>query len=99
MCRHRGGRPHQGLLVRHRIAAGAVNMDDKLNILVIDDSVDDRTLYRRALMQALGGRLHFAEEASGESGLVAVAKAEPTCVLLDYSLPGQNGIEVLKRIR
>jgi signal transduction histidine kinase len=43
--------------------------------------------------------LSLAEEASGERGLDAIAKTEPRCVLLDYSLPGRNGIEVLKRIR
>ena len=26
-------------------------------------------------------------------------KEQPSCVLLDYSLPGRNGVEVLKRIR
>lgn len=74
-------------------------MDDTVNVLVIDDSVDDRTLYRRALKEAFGERLSLAEEGSGESGLAAIEKTEPGCVLLDYSLPGRNGIEVLKRIR
>ncbi len=76
-----------------------MSMEGKLHILAIDDSVDDRTFYRRVLAEAFGERLQFAEEADGESGLAAIAKAEPTCVLLDYSLPGQNGVEVLKRIR
>jgi signal transduction histidine kinase len=74
-------------------------MEDMLAVLVIDDNVDDRTLYRRVLKKAFGDRLSLAEEVSGESGFDAIAKTEPRCVLLDYSLPGQNGIDVLKRIR
>jgi signal transduction histidine kinase len=74
-------------------------VEDKLTILVIDDSADDRELYRRSLNEAFGERVTFAEEASGESGLAAIEKAEPGCILLDYSLPGHNGIEILKRIR
>jgi signal transduction histidine kinase len=76
-----------------------MSVEDTLNVLVIDDNVDDRMLYRRVLKKAFGDRLSLAEEASGELGLDAIAKTEPRCVLLDYSLPGRNGIEVLKRIR
>jgi signal transduction histidine kinase len=74
-------------------------MEDALSVLVIDDSVDDRMLYRRVLRQAFGGRLTLAEEPTGENSLDAIEKAKPRCVLLDYSLPGRNGIEVLKLIR
>jgi PAS domain S-box-containing protein len=76
-----------------------VSTDHAVNVLVIDDSEDDRELYRRVLKAAFGGRLNFLEETNGSSGLNAIEKVKPNCVLLDYSLPGQNGIEVLKRIR
>ncbi len=74
-------------------------MQAKLTILVIDDNADDRELYRRSLTEAFGGRLVLMEGSSGDSGLAAIEQAEPDCVLLDYSLPGRDGIEVLKRIR
>ena len=74
-------------------------MQHTLHVLVIDDSYDDRALYHRVLKAAFGNRLSLLEETSGDSGLSAIEKAEPHCVMLDYSLPGHNGIEVLKRIR
>jgi PAS domain S-box-containing protein len=74
-------------------------VEDRLTVLVIDDSADDRMLYRRVLEEAFGAALNLVEEGSGEGGLAAIEKAEPGCVLLDYSLPGRNGIEILKRIR
>jgi CheY-like chemotaxis protein len=70
-----------------------------LNIFVIDDSADDRLLYRRVLKSAFGDRLNLIEESSGESRLDAVEHAEPDCILFDYFQPGRNGIGVLKRIR
>src|SRR4029077_14925279 len=84
---HRRSRPHKRLLVRHRAVAGRVTMAATLSLLVIDDSADDRVLYRRVLKEAFGERLSFAEEASGDSGLRTIEKAQPVCVLLDYSLP------------
>jgi PAS domain S-box-containing protein len=74
-------------------------MERLLNVLLIDDSNDDRELCRRVLIASFGSRLSLAEETNGESGFGAIEKAKPHCVLLDYSLPGRNGIEVLKRIR
>jgi signal transduction histidine kinase len=74
-------------------------MEPTLNVLVIDDSYDDRALYRRVLKEAFGERLSLMEEIGGEGGIGAIERVEPDCVLLDYSLPGRNGIELLKRIR
>jgi signal transduction histidine kinase len=74
-------------------------MKDLVSVLVVDDSADDRLLYRRVLNKVFGDRLKLSEAPSGESGLDGIVNAEPCCVLLDYSLPGRNGIEVLKQIR
>jgi signal transduction histidine kinase len=74
-------------------------MNDSTRILVIDDSEDDRLLYRRSLKNSTASRYTISEAASGEDGLAYVGKEAFACVLLDYSLPGRNGVEILKRIR
>lgn len=74
-------------------------MKDTVGILVVDDSIDDRMLYRRTLKKIFGDRLHVTEQPTGESILQVIEKTGPSCVLLDYSLPGQNGIELLRLIR
>lgn len=74
-------------------------MNQKLCILVIDDNVDDRILCQRELRHAFGDNVTVLEAGSGDSGLEAIETYHPDCVLLDYSLPGRNGVEVLKRIR
>jgi signal transduction histidine kinase len=74
-------------------------MAETLHILVIDDSEDDRLLYRRALKKSPDTLYEIAEADNGESGLDALEHHRPDCILLDYSLPGRNGVEVLKRIR
>jgi CheY-like chemotaxis protein len=73
-------------------------MSEAVKILVIDDSEDDRFLYKRCLQKS-GTSYTVVETANGEDGLARI-EAEPfACVLLDYSLPGRNGVEILKRIR
>ncbi len=75
-------------------------MTDAMTILVIDDSEDDRLLYRRALNKSMGKSWRIIEAADGEEGLECCIHGEPpSCVLLDYSMPGHNGVEILKRIR
>jgi signal transduction histidine kinase len=74
-------------------------MEDVLNILVIDDDSGDRAVCRRALKSAWGDNLRLLECDSGERGLEAIDSRPLDCVLLDHSLPGINGGEVLRRIR
>ena len=74
-------------------------MSEPAKILVIDDSEDDRLLYKRCLRKSAGASYAVSETASGEDGLAHIDKEAFACVLLDYSLPGRNGVEILKRIR
>ncbi len=70
-----------------------------MKILIIDDNEDDRLLYRRCLQKDAYEIYDIVESDDGEKGLQQIQVAPPDCVLLDYSLPGYNGIEILKRIR
>jgi signal transduction histidine kinase len=74
-------------------------MAEKLNILIIDDSEDDRVLYRRELVKRKDKSYVISEADNGESGFKMIKEHQPACVLLDYSMPGQSGVEILKRIR
>ncbi len=77
----------------------SMNTDETLAILIVDDDAGDRRLCQRALKSALGDSLRLFEADSGESGLELIETHSPNCVLLDFSLPGINGVEVLKQIR
>jgi CheY-like chemotaxis protein len=64
-------------------------------IAVIEDNADNRLL----LGAMLGERYHVAEYEDGPSGLEGLHRQRPDLVLLDVSLPGMDGPEVLRRIR
>jgi signal transduction histidine kinase len=74
-------------------------MSESIRVLVIDDSEDDRLLYRRVLQKSADVKFQIYEVDNGDAGFQSLEKEQPDCILLDYSLPGRNGIEVLKRIR
>lgn len=65
-------------------------------ILVVDDVPANIALLLEALSQA-GHRVLVAE--SGESALAQLALGLPDAILLDYRLPGIDGVEVCRRIR
>lgn len=74
-------------------------MADTLHVLVIDDSEDDRELYRRTLNKCVGAEYQVTEAADGEEGLDRIDRESFDSVLLDYSMPGRNGMDILKDIR
>jgi DNA-binding NtrC family response regulator len=65
-------------------------------ILVIDDELPMREMLQR-LLEDLGYRVHLAK--SGEEGLVAFEKGTFNVVITDFSMPGMNGIELLREVK
>jgi two-component system, NtrC family, response regulator AtoC len=62
--------------------------------------VDDEPLNLDLLDQELADMGHITERAmDGSEALAKLDTANPDLVLLDYQMPGMNGIEVLKQIR
>jgi signal transduction histidine kinase len=74
-------------------------MVEAAKILLIDDSEDDRMFFRRSLQRIADTGYDVVEASTGEEGLNQNNRDAFACVLLDYSLPGRNGVEILKQIR
>jgi signal transduction histidine kinase len=70
-----------------------------LRILIVDDSPEDREVYRRLLHQAPEHRYELLETELGEEGLRLAREEAPDCLLLDYRLPDVDGLEFLDRLR
>jgi two-component system sensor histidine kinase/response regulator len=66
------------------------------NVLIVDDFPDTLALYEAVLSED-GHKIRTAS--SGIEALRAVDELEPELVLLDVSMPGLDGVEVLKRLR
>ena len=64
-------------------------------IAVVEDNADNRLL----LHAILGDDYELVEYENGSDALAAFASMRPDLVLLDISLPGMDGNEILKRIR
>ena len=67
-------------------------------ILVVDDSPNAREIFR-ALLSGLGYRPMLVD--SGAQALVELRRAKPPyeLMLLDWRMPGQDGFEVVRRMR
>ena len=66
------------------------------DVLVVDDFRDTLALYD-ALLSEDGHRVRTA--LSGAEALAKVDEREPEIVLLDVSMPGMDGVEVLRRLK
>lgn len=65
-------------------------------ILIIEDDETLGKMYQRKLIHE-----HFevAIAYSGEEGIIAAQKIKPDLILLDITMPGIDGFEVIKRIK
>ncbi len=69
-----------------------------IRLLIVDDSAEDRELYRRMLARDPEHAYRFLEAETGEEGLRAALDQAPDCLLLDYRLPDVDGLEFLSRL-
>ena len=65
-------------------------------ILIVEDNERNRRLVRKVLEKS-GYRTREVE--TGEEALVAARAEAPDLVLMDYQLPGIDGIETFRRLR
>lgn len=64
-------------------------------IAVVEDNPDNRLLVRAILEEAY----EVEEYENGPDALAGLAAGRPDLLLLDISLPGMDGVEVLRRVR
>ncbi len=60
-------------------------------ILIVDDSATSRLLFRAHLP---AGQFEVMEADSAEGALALVSQRVPELVVLDYNMPGANGVEI-----
>ncbi|HZW08214.1 MAG TPA: response regulator, partial [Phycisphaerales bacterium] len=67
----------------------------KARLALIEDNADNRLL-----LEAILGELYDLDEyEAGPDALAGLPRRPPDLVLLDISLPGMDGVEVLRRLR
>ena len=66
-------------------------------ILVVDDALFMRRVIRKNLEGS--GYQDIEEACSGEEALELFSREKPDLVLLDITMPGMSGLEVLEEIR
>lgn len=69
-----------------------------IRVMLVDDHAVVREGYRR-LIEKHGGILVIAEASDGASAYAQYKAHQPDVVVLDLSMPGQGGIEVLRHLR
>ncbi len=68
-------------------------------VLIVDDSSEDRELYRRCLLSDREYTYTFFEASLGQQGLDLWQQHRPDVVLLDYRLPDLDGLDVLAQLQ
>ncbi len=68
-------------------------------ILIVDDSAEDREVYRRYLSKEIVSKYKIVEAESGEDALEQLALIQPDLILLDYLLPDFNGLELIEELK
>lgn len=74
-------------------------MKTHLSILIVDDSKEDREIYRNFFLEHKDTKWVILEAVTGEEALEIIDTTKLDAVLLDCMLPKIDGISVLKKLR
>ncbi|WP_445635086.1 histidine kinase [Nostoc sp. DSM 114161] len=74
-------------------------MVQPLTVLIIDDSPEDRQVYRRYLLQDQEHSYTILEAELGEEALALYQQFQPEGILLDFMLPDMDGLEFLAELQ
>ncbi len=69
-----------------------------VKILIVEDSAEDRYVFRRKLQSSDVYHFTIAEASTGAEGMISCGDFQPDCILLDYNLPDLNGVEFITRL-
>lgn len=70
-----------------------------MKILIVDDSRTSRRINRTVVEQELKVQAEYLEAADGQEALVILEKDPVDLVLLDLTMPGMSGYEVLAEMQ
>ena len=68
---------------------------ERRTIAIIDDNDDNRFIFRTYLED----RHDVVEFSDGQQAIPGIRECKPDLIFLDISLPGLDGVEILRRIR
>jgi PAS domain S-box-containing protein len=68
-------------------------------VLIVDDSIEERTTYRSYLDRESTFRYTVWEAESAEAALQLCDRKLPDCIVLDYFLPDRNGLDLLAELK
>ncbi len=69
-----------------------------LTLLLVEDSPEDRDVFRTYLEEMGEYSYRFLEEDSADDALALCKREHVDCILLDYDLPALSGLEFLQRL-
>lgn len=69
-----------------------------MRVLIIDDSKMMRLMHARSLRQA-GYQPQIAEAGNGEEALAVLESHQPELIIVDWNMPGMDGIEFVQELR
>lgn len=70
-----------------------------ITLLVVDDSKSSRQVNTALVQEVCGAQVICIEAASGEAALAVLARQHIDLVLLDLTMPGISGYDVLAELR
>ncbi|HEX8429997.1 MAG TPA: ATP-binding protein [Longimicrobium sp.] len=68
-----------------------------MRVLLVDDSPEDRTIWRRYLERARDRNFVVLEAETGAEAIERLNTDPPDCVLVDHNLPDMTGLEFIER--